>query len=71
VIEYYPEIVSQNPITLYKCDMGLATYTFNLAQNTPIVTQGLPVGTTASYFANQNDANNNINALPLMYTSPS
>lgn len=71
VIEYNPEINSPNPITLYKCDMGLATYVYNLAQNTPIVTQGMPTGTTTSYFATQNDANNNTNSLPLMYTSAS
>ena len=71
IIEYYPEINAPTPNTLYKCDMGLATYTYNLAQNTPVVTQGLPTGTTATYFASQADANNNTNALPLSYNSPS
>ncbi|WP_396158563.1 choice-of-anchor L domain-containing protein, partial [Flavobacterium sp.] len=69
-VEYYPEIVSPNPTTLYKCDMGLATYAYNLGQNTPVVTQGLQAGTTVSYFATPSDANNNTNALPLMYNSP-
>jgi len=71
VIEYLPEINMPNPNTLYKCDMGLSTYAYNLALNTPVLTQGLPTGTTVSYFATQNDANNNTNALPLMYTSAS
>jgi gliding motility-associated-like protein len=71
VIEYSPEINSPNPITLYRCDMGLPSYTYNLAQNTPIVTQGLPAGTTVSYFASSSDANNNTGALPLNYNSPS
>jgi len=71
VIEYYPEIITPNPKPLYKCNMGLATYAYNLAQNTPVVSQGLPTGTTVSYFASQTDANNNTNALPLMYTSAS
>jgi gliding motility-associated-like protein len=71
VIEYYPEIISPNPKTLYKCDIGLATYAYNLAQNTPVVTQGLQAGTTVSYFATQSDANNNTNSLPLTYNSPS
>ncbi len=71
VVEFSPAITSPNPITLYRCDMGTPTYTYNLAQNTPIVTQGLPTGSTVNYFASQNDADNNSNALPLAYTSPS
>ena len=70
-IEYYPEINSPTPNTIYKCDMGLATYTYNLALNTPVVTQGLPTGATVTYFATQTDADNNTNALPLSYNSPS
>ncbi|HNP33674.1 MAG TPA: choice-of-anchor L domain-containing protein, partial [Flavobacterium sp.] len=71
VIEYYPEINSPSPKTIYKCDMGAATYTYDLSQNTSVVTQGLPTGTTVSYFASQSDADNNTNALPLLYNSPS
>jgi len=70
-VEYNPEINSPNPTNLYRCDMGTPTYSYNLAQNTPVVTQGLPTGTTVAYFANSTDANNNTNALPLNYTSPS
>ena len=71
VIEYNPEINSPTPVTLYKCDLGSSSYTYNLAQNTPVVTQGLPTGTTVNYFASQNDANNNTAALPTTYNSPS
>ena len=71
VVEYNPEIIAPNPITLYRCDTGANTHTYNLAMNTPIVIQGLPAGTTATYFATQNDANANTNILPLNYSSPS
>lgn len=71
VIEYYPEITSPNPNTIYKCDMGSATYDYNLDLNTPIVKQGLPSLTSVSYFLSQNDADNNVNVLPLLYNSPS
>lgn len=71
VIEYHPQINTPNPTTLYKCDMGLPTYDYNLALNTPVVTQGLPAGTLVSYFATQNNANSNTNALPLLYNSAS
>ena len=68
-IEFNPEIISPNPNTLYKCDMGLATYTYNLDSNTALVKQGLPAATTIGYFATQNDADNNVNPLPLLYNS--
>jgi gliding motility-associated-like protein len=71
VVEFSPEINSPNPTPIYRCDMGTATYTFNLAQNTPVVSQGLPAGTTVSYFATQNDADNNASPLPVNYNSPS
>jgi gliding motility-associated-like protein len=71
VVEFSPEINSPNPNTLYRCDMGTPTYTYNLALNTPVVSQGMPAGTAISYFANQNDANNNASALPLNYNAAS
>jgi gliding motility-associated-like protein len=71
VVEYSPAITSPNPTPLYRCDMGTSTYTYNLALNTPVVTQGLPTGTSVKYYATQNDADNNTNALPSNYTSPS
>ena len=70
-IQYYPEISSPNPITIYKCDNGAPTQTYNLDLNTPVVKQGLPALTVVTYFSTQNDANNNINPLPLLYNSAS
>lgn len=70
-VEYYPQISSPNPDTLYRCDMGQASYAFNLDQNTSVVKQGLPAATSVTYFATQNDANNNVSPLPLVYNSPS
>ncbi|RZJ67112.1 MAG: T9SS type B sorting domain-containing protein [Flavobacterium sp.] len=69
-IEYYPQIITQNPTTLYKCDTGAASYSFNLALNTPVVSAGLPAGTQVSYFASQANANDNISPLPANYTVP-
>ena len=71
VVEYTPELNSPNPKTIYKCDMGQASYIYNLEQNTPVVKQGLPPATSVTYFASQNDADNNVNPLPLLYNSPS
>ena len=70
-IEYSPEIISPNPNTIYKCDSGAASYTYNLGLNTPVVKQGLNPLTSVSYHISQNDADNNINQLPLLYDSPS
>ena len=71
VIEYFPQITSANPNTLYKCDTGATTYNFNLDLNTPVVKAGLNALTTVTYFTNLSDANSNINPLPLSYTSTS
>jgi gliding motility-associated-like protein len=71
IVDYYPEIISPNPNPIYRCDTGAATYTFNLDLNTSRVKQGLNPLTTVTYFATQNDANNNINPLPLLYNSAS
>ena len=69
VIEYFPQINAQNPINLYKCDNGSATYSYNLDLNTPIVKTGLNANTLVTYHASQADADNNTNALPLNYTA--
>ncbi|NUY80959.1 T9SS type B sorting domain-containing protein [Flavobacterium sp. MAH-1] len=69
-IEFYPEFTTPNPTTLYKCDTGAASYSYNLALNTPIVTAGLPSGTTVAYFASEANANNNASPLPSNYSSP-
>ncbi|MES2410227.1 MAG: choice-of-anchor L domain-containing protein [Bacteroidota bacterium] len=71
VVEYFPQIASPNPNTLYKCDSGASTYAYNLDINTPVVKIGLDPLTSVSYHISQNDADNNINPLPLLYNSPS
>lgn len=71
VIEYFPQIASPNPNTLYKCNSGAASYTYDLNINTPIVKTGLSPLTNVSYHISQSDADNNINPLPLLYNSPS
>ncbi|WNM18967.1 T9SS type B sorting domain-containing protein [Flavobacterium capsici] len=69
LIEFYPQISSPNPNNLYKCDIGAASYTFDLSANTTRVKQGLDPATTVTYHSSQSDANNNINPLPLQYES--
>lgn len=69
VVEFAAVYSTPNPVDLYKCDLGIASYNFNLAYNTPIVTSGLNPGVTVSYHTSLNDANNNINALPSIYPS--
>ena len=71
VVEYYPEIMASNPNTIYKCNSGAPTYTYNLDLNTPVVKNGLDPLTSVSYYISQSDADNNINQLPLLYDSPS
>ncbi|MFZ4679261.1 MAG: choice-of-anchor L domain-containing protein [Flavobacterium sp.] len=70
-VQYYPQITSPNPNNLYKCDLSAPSYTYNLDLNTSRVIQGLDPLTSVSYFISQNDADNNINPLPLLYNSAS
>ena len=69
VIEHFPQINAQNPINLYKCDNGSATYSYNLDLNTPRVKTGLNPNTLVTYHATQADADNNTNVLTLNYTA--
>ncbi|WP_290846106.1 T9SS type B sorting domain-containing protein [Flavobacterium sp.] len=69
-IEFYPEFVAPSPSTLYKCNTGAANYTWNLALNTPLMMAGMPAGTTLSYHATLDNANNNQSPLPTTYSSP-
>lgn len=71
VVEYNPEITSPNPTTIYKCDNGAATQTYNLDLNTPVVKQGLPAATSVAYFLTQANADNNTSPLPLLYNGTS
>ena len=69
-IEFYPEINTTNPINISKCEIaGATTYSFNIAQNTPILLAGLPVlpsaTTTIQYFSDVNC----LNPIPSSYIS--
>jgi gliding motility-associated-like protein len=70
-IEYYPEIITTDPTTIYKCDSGAATYNYNLDLNTPVVKDGLDPSAIVTYHISQSDADNDINPLPLVYNSTS
>lgn len=70
-VEFFPQIIAGNPNTLYKCDSGAATHTYNLELNTPVVATGLNPGTIVTYHATQNEADTNTNALPLLFNSVS
>lgn len=69
VIEYYPQMVTGNPIDLYKCNMGAATYPYNLTLNTPIVTSGMDPATQVTYHATQALAEAATNPLPNTYNA--
>lgn len=69
VVEYYPDFVTPEPNDLYKCDTGAANYTYDLSQNTPLVTQGMPAGATVAYFASSANAQNNVSPLGNSYVS--
>ncbi len=68
-IEFHPQFTTPNPITLYKCNTGAATYIYDLTINTPVVTEGLPAGTTVSYHASEADAQANANPLNTNHVS--
>ncbi|HEU0136436.1 MAG TPA: choice-of-anchor L domain-containing protein, partial [Flavobacterium sp.] len=68
-IEYYPVTQIPDPITIYKCNSGAATYTFNLALNTPIVTAGSNPPLQVSYHISAANAQNNVAPLPTDFVS--
>lgn len=68
-IEYSSQISSPNPVNIYRCDSGAASYVFNLDTNTPIVKQGLNPATIVTYHSSESNANSGSNALPLQYTA--
>lgn len=69
LVEFYPDFVTPQPNNLYKCNINAASYTYNVALNTPVVTAGTPTGSTVAYFATALDAENNTNPLPTSYPS--
>lgn len=68
-VEYLPAIAAKTPINLYKCDLGLSSYDYNLALNTPIVKVGLDPLAEVSYYLSQTDAEAGTNILPSIYNS--
>jgi gliding motility-associated-like protein len=70
-IEYTPAINATEPVDLIKCQNAGGVYTYQLSQNTPIVTAGLGAGMIVTYHATQADAIGDTNALPGTYDSPS
>jgi gliding motility-associated-like protein len=68
-VEYLPEILAHSPNNIYKCDLGSATYSYDLSANTAVVIAGLNPLTQVSYYATLADANSGSNALPTNYTS--
>jgi len=64
VVEYYPELATPTPSNLYRCNTGAATYDFNLAYNTQILSTGMPADTQISYHATLDEANADQNPLP-------
>ncbi|MEO0046722.1 MAG: hypothetical protein RL705_1913, partial [Bacteroidota bacterium] len=71
IVEYHPELSTQNPITIFKCDTGASSYNFDLDLNTSVVKAGLDPSTTVSYHISQSDADANLNPLPLNFNSAS
>lgn len=67
-IAYQPEIIAGTPNNLYKCDIGAATYTYDLSANTSVVKAGLNPATQVTYHTSQADANIGAGALPTTYS---
>ena len=69
VVEYLSQILAQQPMNLYRCMTGNATYTYDLSLNTAVVRTGLHPLTQVTYFASLADANGATNPLPTSYTA--
>ncbi len=68
-VEYLPEVITQNPVNIYKCDTGSSSYTYDLSYNTPVVKTGLNTGTVVTYHSSLLLAKAGLNALPLNYSA--
>lgn len=64
-IDYFNPILTPDPVDLYDCNSGLASFTYNLSFNNPIVS--IP-GTQISYHSSLANATSNSNPLPNNYT---
>jgi len=68
-IEYYPQIQTGTPVTLYKCNSGAATYNYDLTTNTPLIKTGMNPATVVTYHSSFLDAQNGVGELSLNYPS--
>ncbi|WDO13024.1 T9SS type B sorting domain-containing protein [Flavobacterium sp. WW92] len=69
IVEYYRQLITPDPVPLYKCNTGQPTYNFDLSYNTPIILSGIDPGVTISYHANRIDAGSGENILPAIRQS--
>ncbi|WP_395053275.1 choice-of-anchor L domain-containing protein [Flavobacterium sp.] len=69
IVEFLPSFTSSNPKNIYKCDNGSSTYNYDLSINTAYMNIGTSPQLVLSYHTSIADANNNVNALPLNYSS--
>lgn len=70
-VEYAPAINAGSAVDLIKCENGSGIYTYQLSQNTPLVTTGLGPDMIVTYHTTEGDASSDANALPLTYSSAS
>ncbi|WP_265174971.1 choice-of-anchor L domain-containing protein, partial [Flavobacterium sp. MFBS3-15] len=69
VVQYAPEIPAQQANNLFKCENPTGLYTYDLSINTPVLKQGLNPNTIITYHADQDNASDDTNPLPLNYLS--
>ena len=67
VVEFYPVFEFPSPKNIYKCDNGAALQSFDIYQNTSIITASLPTNSSVSYHLTLEEAQNNANPLPQNY----
>ena len=64
--------VAEEASDMYNCGSAEGNAAFNLSEQNAAILGEQPAGEfTVTYYATQNDANSNINALPLVYTNTS
>ena len=68
-ISYQPQIIAGTPNNLYKCDIGAASYTYDLSANTAVVKAGMDPATVVTYHATSALAEAGGTALSTSYTS--
>ncbi len=69
IVQFYSEFQFPNPNDLSRCDNGLAIREFDLYQNNSVVKVGLPENTPVSYHLTVEDAQDNNNPLPQIFSS--